>query len=116
MNEGVSVQAHACHPGDLHDTVGRDLPQLELVDRNLQENNSHLTRTVILSQLLLSELQLCIDPCIFLLFCGDWFDIRPYGKNCQDMNDSLDIFVGPTFPPCCVFTIPSRLSTVPLSL
>lgn len=40
MNEGVSVQAHACHSGNLHDTVGRDLPKLELVDRNLQGNNS----------------------------------------------------------------------------
>lgn len=40
MNGGVSVQAHACHSGNLHDTVGRDLPKLELVDRNLQENNS----------------------------------------------------------------------------
>lgn len=84
MNEGVSVQAHACHSGNLHDTVGRDLPKLEQVDRNLQENNSHLTRTVTLSQLLLSELQLCINPSIFLLFCGGWFDIRPDGKNCQD--------------------------------
>lgn len=75
LNEGVSVQAHACHSGDLHDTAGQDLPKLEQVHINLQENNSHLTRTVTLSQL--SELQLCINPSISLLFFGGWFDIRP---------------------------------------
>lgn len=65
MNEGVSLQAQACHSGNLHHTVGWDLPQLEQIDKNLWENYSHLTRTLTLDQLPLLAFDIYMNPSFF---------------------------------------------------
>lgn len=65
MNEGVSLQAQACHSGNLHHTVEWDLPKLEQIDKNLQENYNHLTRTLILDQLPLLAFDIYINPSFF---------------------------------------------------
>lgn len=103
MNEGVSVQACACHSGNLHDTVGKDLPELKQIDRNLQENYDHFTRTVLFLWQLVK---------LSGLIKG-----RVVKKNLNDvchkkMNESLAL-PSPTYG---VFTIPYCLSTVPLFL
>lgn len=99
MNEGVSVQARACHSGNLHDTVGRDLPKLKQIDRNLQENYDHLTRTVLLLWQLVTLSGLIKGRVVVDV----WH---------KKMNESLAL----PSPPCSVFTIPYCLFTVPLFL
>lgn len=65
MKEGVSLQAQACHSGNLHHTVGWDLPQLEQIDKNLRENCTHLSWTLALGPAPPARFDAYIHPTLF---------------------------------------------------
>lgn len=121
MNEGVPLQAQACHSGNLHHTVGWDLPQLEQIDTNLQEHYSYLPRTLSVEQL--PSLASGRESLLSQSSVAAGFDIRFARRTCAavrdvtpDMNESLEILGGPTYPSLLCVYLPFCLSTVPLSL